>query len=66
MKSTVQHISVKYVLFIDLSMATDEDDIISDGKLFHKNTIMLKYEFRKSEVLYRFARRSPELERVEW
>lgn len=33
-------------------MATDKDDIISDGKLFHKNTIMLKYEFRKREVLH--------------
>lgn len=32
-------------------MATDKDDIISDGKLFHKNAIMLKYEFRKREVL---------------
>jgi hypothetical protein len=34
-------------------MATDEDDLISDGKLFHKNTILLKYEFRKREVLHR-------------
>ena len=40
-------------------MATDEDDLISDGKLFHKNTILLKYEFRKREVLHRFGRRSP-------
>jgi hypothetical protein len=47
-------------------MATDEDDLISDGKLFHKNIILLKYEFRKREVLHRFGRRSPELERVEW
>jgi hypothetical protein len=49
---------------LDLSMAIDEDDLISDGKLFHKNTILLKYEFRKREVLHRFGRRSPELERV--
>ena len=40
-------------------MGTDEDDLISDGKLFHKNTILLKYGFRKREVLHRFGRRSP-------
>jgi hypothetical protein len=33
---------------LDLSMAIDEDDLISDSKLFHKNTILLKCEFRKS------------------
>jgi hypothetical protein len=48
-KSTVQLFSVKYIYSLDLSMAADEDDLISDGKLFHKNTILLKYEFRKRE-----------------
>ena len=32
--------------------------------MFHKNTILLKYEFLKREVSHRFGRRSPELERV--
>ena len=46
-------------------MATEEEHFISVGKLFHKNTILLKYEFLKREVLQRFGRKSPELERME-
>ena len=50
---------------MELSIETDEDDLISEGRLFHRNTILLKYEFLKREVLHWFGRRSPELERVE-
>ena len=46
-------------------MGTEEDDLNFDGRLFHKNTILLKCEFLKRGVLLRFGRRSPELERVE-
>ena len=38
-----------------MSIETDEDDLISEGRLFHRNTILLKYEFRKREVLHRFG-----------
>jgi hypothetical protein len=38
-------------------MATDEDDLISDGKLFHKNTILMVspnffvYKFNSTDLL---------------
>ena len=53
----------KYCL--DLSIETEKDDLTSEDRLFHKNTILLKYEFVKREVLHRFGRRSPEIKRVE-
>ena len=45
-------------------METEEDDLNFDGRLFHKNIILLKCEFLKRKVLHRFGK-SPELERVE-
>jgi hypothetical protein len=46
-------------------MYTEEEYLISLGKLFHRYTILLKYEFLKRVVLHRFGRRkSPVLERV--
>ena len=29
---------------------TEEDDLISEGRLFHKNTILLKYAFLKRKI----------------
>jgi hypothetical protein len=49
-----------------LRIATEEDGFIPEGRLFHKKTILLKYESLKREVLHKFGRRkSPELEQVE-
>ena len=50
---------------LDLSIETEKDDLTPEDRLFRKNTILLKYEFVKREVLHRFGRRSPEIERVE-
>ena len=47
------------------SATSEENDLISEGRLLHKNTILLKYEFLKNDVLHRFGRRSRELKRVE-
>ena len=56
---------MKNICSLDLTMPTEKDDFISACKLFRTNTILLKYEFRKREILHRFGRLSPELERVE-
>jgi hypothetical protein len=57
---------VLYIYSLVLRIATEEDAFIPEGKLFHKNTILLKYESLKREVLHKFGRRkSPELEQVE-
>ena len=63
-----QFISIIYIYIYSLVLriVTEEDAFIPEGKLFHKNTILLKYESLKREVLHKFGRRKlPELERVE-
>ena len=65
-EDSVQFIGIIYIYSLVLRMATEENAFIPEGRLFHKKTILLKYESLKREVLHKFGRRkSPELERVE-
>jgi hypothetical protein len=39
-------------------MYTEEEDLISLGKLFHRYTILLKYEFHLTELSLQISRRN--------
>jgi hypothetical protein len=55
---TLFSLLVYYIYNLVLRIATEEDAFIPEGKLFHKNTILLKYESPKREVLHKFGRRN--------